>query len=178
MPTETMTRVPRTSKAGFTILQVALILVSLTTLACLAIPFWFGREEVTLDNAAVLLAEDLREVQNRAAFQRSPLRVVFHPDGGGYEVRDSAGRLAVAAIGGRPFLREYDRDAVFRGVRVDRIRTRTENEMLYGPRGLLLEGAEIRLAFEGETRTLSVEAGTGRIEVEGLERREWIDDGR
>lgn len=173
-----MPRPRRSSKSGFTILQVALLLVSLTTLACLAIPLWFAREEVTLDNAAVLLAQDLREVQNRAAFQRRPLRIAFHADGGGYEVLDASGRIIVAAIGDRPFRREYDRDAVFRGVRIEELQSRTENQMLYGPRGLLLEAAMIRIGFEGDERKLLVEAGSGRIEIEGLERREWIDDGR
>ena len=43
-------------------------LQNVTSAAGLAIPAYFGRSEVTLENAAILLAKDLRAAQNRSAF--------------------------------------------------------------------------------------------------------------
>lgn len=164
-------------RAGFTILQVAIFLISLTILACLAVPGWFSRDDVMLDNAAVLLAEDLREVQNRAAFQRRPLRFIFLDDGSGYEVRDAADRLEPAVIGDRPFQRIYDRDAIFRGIRISNLVASDGRELLYGPRGIPLGAASIELSYDGDTRVLQVSSDNGLIEIVGLERRTWADDG-
>jgi len=160
-----------------TLLQLALALLTLTVLASLGIPHWFARDEVTLDNAAVLLARDLREVQNRAAFQHRPLTIVLLPDGEGYEVVDDRGQPVRAIIGSGPFRRWYEHDAVFRGVRLRPPDGGTGPFLTYDARGLPETEASLEVCYRGSHRTLTVAPKTGHIEVRGLRRREWVDGG-
>lgn len=163
-------------RAGFTIVHMALMLAAGAATASVAIPAWFSRVPVTLDNATLLLARDLREVQNRAAFQRRPLQVVFLEDGRGYEVLDGGGRPVRARIGRGRYRRTYDRDAVFRGVTVAGVEARNTDRIVYGPAGALLDTVAVCLAFRGSERTIRLERGSGRISIDGME-REWLDDG-
>ena len=47
--------------------SAARALAGVALVAGLAIPLWFSRHDVTLDNAALLLVRDLRATQSRAA---------------------------------------------------------------------------------------------------------------
>ena len=157
-------------RGGFTIVHLSIILAGLTAIASLAIPKWFGRDVVTLDSAAILLARDLYEVQNRAAFQRSALNVVFFADGSGYEVQDADGRPVRATIGNGPFRRIYSRDGVFRGVRIAEPPKVDDATLRFGRRGFLMDGGRIVLTFGGHSRTVRMDERTGRIDVVGLKR--------
>lgn len=153
---------------GYSLIHLVLILVALSGIATLAIPGWFERGEVTLDNAAKLLASDLRDAQNRAAFEHRPLRVTFWEGGDGYEVTDLLGGAISAPVGSGPFERHYSRDGVFRGVTCETVRLGPERSLEYGPRGLTLHSGEIVLAFRGKTRTVRVTGPSGHIEIDGL----------
>lgn len=153
---------------GYSLIHLVLILVALSGSASLLVPGWFERHGVTLDNAATLLASDLRDTQNRAAFEHRPLRVTFREDGDGYAVTDSFGGPISAPVGGGPFGRQYSRDGVFRGVTCESVRLGPDRSLEYGPRGLVVHGGEIVLAFRGETRTVRVTSPSGHIEIDGL----------
>lgn len=153
---------------GYSLVHLVLILVALSGTACLLVPGWFERQGVTLDNAATLLASDLRDAQNRAAFEHRPLRVTFHAGGDGYDVTDSFGGPLSAPVGDGPFERHYSRDGVFRGVTFEAVRLGPDRSLEYGPRGLVVHGGEIVLAFRGETRTVRVTGPSGHIEIDGL----------
>lgn len=147
-----------------------LILFVIALMAAAGVVTWFGRSSVTLDNAARLLAEDLRTVQNRAAFRGAPFEVHFRPDG--YQVRDSEGQPAKAPIGKGAYVRTYSENAIFRGVVVERSEF-PNSTLVYDHRGFA-HGGTIVLGFEGESVTLRIEDQTGRIAVEGLA-EEWED---
>ena len=68
----------KSPKKGFTILELMIWLVLVSIVASFAIPAFFDRAEVTLDNACTLLLEDLRGTQNRAAYNRAVYLVAFH----------------------------------------------------------------------------------------------------
>ncbi len=153
---------------GYSLIHLILIMVALSGTASLLVPGWFEREGITLDNAATLLASDLRDAQNRAAFEHRPLRVTFREDGDGYEVTDSFGSPISPPVGDRPFERRYSRDGVFRGVSCAAVRLGPGRSLEYGPRGLTVRGGEVVLAFRGETRTVRVTGPSGHIEIDGL----------
>lgn len=163
---------------GINLLEVFLGLVLLGIGASLAIPAWFGRSEVTLDNAARLLATDLRKAQNRAAFRRLGTQVEFAESGVAYRVMDETGLPAPAPIGDGPFERVYERDAVFRGVRVAEVDFDGGRVLRYDRRGAAQSGGRIVLEFGDSDRqvTLSVRKGAGWIQVDGLS-EPWVDLG-
>ena len=64
---------------GFTVLALLVVLVSLSLVAATSVRWYFSRDEVTLENAAVLLARDLRAAQHRSIFLGRPGRLRRRP---------------------------------------------------------------------------------------------------
>ena len=173
-----MARLARgTARAGFTIVELTIVLLAIALVASLAIPAWFERGEVTLDNATRLLAQDLREAQNRAAFHRQAYRVEFSPDGDGYRVVDETGRTITAPIGNGPFERRYARDATFRGVVIERVEFGEDRILEFDQRGFAEEGGAALLRFQNDARVVRVSPYSGLIEIQGMA-DPWLDDGR
>jgi Tfp pilus assembly protein FimT len=145
---------------GFTILELALTLVAVTIVAALAIHAWFGRTDVTLRNAADLLAEDLRRMQMHAALERTPVEVHFHADGGGYHAQ----LLPSGRIEGT---RRYPMDAVFEDVRVASVRVAQGGNLVFGGQGRASSDATITLVQRGVACSVVVDASAMHVAVEG-----------
>ncbi len=54
-----------------------IVLAAMAVVAGLAIPAYFGKHGITLDNGARLLARDLRVAQNMASFEGQPCTFVL-----------------------------------------------------------------------------------------------------
>lgn len=146
---------------AFTIVELAIVLGVLGLVTTLSIRAFFSRSEVTLQNAAELLASDLRDAQVLAAIRRAPHEVVFHPDGGGYHVR------AVGSTGEPHNVRRYPRDAVFEDVELARIHVEGGGRLSFDALGRPSSDAVITVAQRGEARSVFVHARRARVDVEG-----------
>lgn len=166
-------RSPRPGK-GFTILELLLALGLISVLAAVSISSYFGRSDVTLENAAILLAHELRTVQNRAAFLAEPMTIVFHESG--YRVQGPEGRAIKNPRTELPFERRYSRDGVFRGVKVLETRFGAGNVLEIDADGLPCQGGHVLLGFGSERRTLLLRARERELEVLGSTSG-WTDSG-
>lgn len=162
--------------SGFSLLELVLVLALVAVVAAWAIPAFYARPSVTLDNAALLLARDLRSAQNRAAARRAPVEVRFFEDGDGYEAVDAYGRHLPDPGGGGAFVRRYSRDAVFEGVRLANLDGTLAHPVRYDARGFAEEDARLVVTYGGASRQVSLEGGTGLVEIDGLD-EPWTDDG-
>jgi prepilin-type N-terminal cleavage/methylation domain-containing protein len=153
------------SSRGFTILELlfALILVALTATA--AISAFFSRTEVTLDNAARLLAEDLRSAQSRATVLRCEVVFRFATDGSGYESFDNDRKTRPRVNGVEGAKRDFDRDAVFEGVRISDVRLGGPDHLMFLRDGSVGAGGQVTIAYHGATRTVVIEPGKSWIRV-------------
>jgi prepilin-type N-terminal cleavage/methylation domain-containing protein len=167
----------KSPKKGFTILELMIWLVLVSIVASFAIPAFFDRAEVTLDNACTLLLEDLRGTQNRAAYNRAVYLVAFRPDGDGYAVTDRFGHIIPHPMGGGDYERLYSTDAVFQGVEISHVNFGDDLVIEYDEQGFAVNGGAVELSFRGKKRIILVEPGTGMLEVHGMD-RDWYDDGR
>ncbi len=148
-------------EAGFTIVELAAALVLIMLVTTFAITAWFGRSDVTLQNAAELLIEDLRHVQTRAILEHTPVEVLFDVDGGGYRARELVGpELPDGA-------RRYTRDAVFEDVRIGAVRVQGGGPLAFDALGHPASDASITLTQADGTRTVLVHARSSVIEIEG-----------
>ena len=173
-----MTRTQQTSgRRAFTLLELIVALAMIAVVATLAVPAWFERGEVTLENAARLLADDLRDAQNRAAALGKPTTVSFSVDGTGYQASEAGGEVITHPRTGRPFVRSYPSDGVFEGVEVFEVELGPARGLTYTADGRAGSGGRIVLTFGAETRTLLVDPGTGRLTLVGGSGT-WVDDGR
>lgn len=154
---------------GFTVLELAVALALISLAALLAIPAFYGRPEVTLDRAALLLARDLRLAQNDAVHWRRDVLFEFLPEGSGYAARFVDGEALPNPAGKGPFERLYARDAVFEGVVISRL------ELAAGARSIRFDhlgyahgGGMIELLFLDHTCQVRVEESSGLVTLHGL----------
>ena len=167
-------RAPKGSRA-FTLLELLIALAVIAVVACLAIPAFFERSEITLDNASRLLAEDLRAAQNRAAYYAEEVRMVFRADGDGYAVYGADGEPLTSPSGNGDFVRRYSRDGVFEGVRIQSVDA-PKRTMRYDDRGRPTTGCQVIVSYGSDARRVEVDASSGLISVPGLA-RPWVDTG-
>lgn len=161
------------SSHGFTVLELAVALALITLVAVLAIPAFYGRPEVTLDRAALLLARDLRIAQNEAVRWSGDVHFDFLPDGEGYAPRFADGRPVPNPVGSGPMERIYERDAVFEGVRISRLQLAGHPRSIRFDRlGYAYGGGTIELAFEGQDCRVIVHESSGLVTLEGLSKPE------
>lgn len=149
------------------------VLMILSAVAGIAVPAFFTRPSVTLDNACRLLAKDIRIAQNWAAFQHIPIRVEFREDGDGYRVVDAAGAPLPNPYDDGTFGRKFSHDGVFEGVTVTRV-VIGEGALVFNALGMVEEGGHVVLSFRGDARILSFESGMGNLRVLGG-REPWSD---
>ena len=153
-----------------------LTLALIAAVAAFAIPTYFESGGVTLENAAVLLARDLRAAQNRSAYLAEPSRFVFPEEGEGYYVTDLRDEIVKNPRTNQLFRRRYPEDGVFRGVHVEEVQLGPERSLVYDERGFASEGGFVVLAFRGRTLTIRIDKGSGVITIPSLE-SEWQDHG-
>ncbi len=155
-------------RSAFTLTELVLTLALITVLASIALPTYFGRPEVTLENAAVLMAKDLRQAQNRAAYLGQAVDFVIERDGSGYSISDPI------AADGKHMKRDYSHDAVFEGVRIVNVNLGPSMAFHFSQRGIALGGGSVTLAYAGESRVLRVSSGSGHIQIDGSTSG-WVD---
>jgi type II secretory pathway pseudopilin PulG len=152
---------------GVTVLALLVVLVILSLTAATSVRWYFSRGEVTLENAAVLLARDLRAAQHRSIFLGRAGHLHFLPDGSGYVLLDEHGELAQNPQTGEPFTRVYPDDGVFVGVEVRSVRAGADRTLAIDTHGQFTEDLEAELAFQGDVRAVRVDRATGGIEIVG-----------
>ena len=160
---------------GFTVLALLLVLVILSLVAATGVRWYFSRADVTLENAAVLLARDVRAAQHRSIFLGRPGRLLFLPDGTGYVLLDEKGELAQNPQTNEPFWRVYPDDGVFVGVQVLSARAGSDRAFEIDSHGMAKEELEVELGFQGARRVLRYDPASSRITIEGST-SSWSDD--
>jgi prepilin-type N-terminal cleavage/methylation domain-containing protein len=157
----------RRNDRGFTILELLVALALISLVAGLAVPAFFERDGVTLDNACEILMKDLRLAQNRAAFRRTEIRVEFSHDGDGYRILDPGGQPIQHPYAFGDFGRRFSADAVFEGVRLIDVDCGGDDALVWMPDGTVDGAATIVVAFGNHSRVVHVSEERGEISVVG-----------
>jgi Tfp pilus assembly protein FimT len=163
----------RSVRMGVSLLTILVTLAGVAFVAGLAIPLWFSRHEVTLDNAALLLLRDLRAAQSRAAILGVPLELELEEHG--WRARFHDGSQVLRAGSDEPLVRALNADGVFEGVTLAAIQFGADSAVDFGSIGEWIESGSVELRFRGEVRRLVLTAPRGDIEIEGLSPSRTID---
>lgn len=166
----------RRTRQGFTLSELLLSFVALTLVAVVAITSFFSQTEVTLHNAARLLADDVRTAQNRAMLLQIPVAFRFEDSGDGYAVEDLANGPEHLVDLVPAVQRRYSADGVFEGVRIASVDMGGATQLRFDKLGRAERGAVIVLSYEGETRSVVVEIGRGiALRPDSTRNRGWLD---
>ncbi len=154
----------QTRRAAFSLLELILTLTVLAGLATGLVVFYFQRSDVTLDNAARLLVEDLRTAQGIALNSGTPTSFAF--EGDTYTATDQAGETLMHPRTGVGFVRDYHRDAVFEGVQILSVELDGAAKLQFAPDGTPSTGGTVRLGFAQAQRIVRIEPVNGWISVD------------
>ena len=155
------------ARRGFTILELLLTLIAvrfphrLPHICCPTCRF-----TKAFENAARLLVGDLRLAQARASCMHAPVEVLYHSDGGGYQVQD----LASVNAPGEDAVRRYNRDAIFEDVRVVHTILGPGRTLVFDADGRPASDGSITLTFRGDSRTVLVRAQDAAVFLAGASR--------
>lgn len=166
---------PARSRRGFTLLELMVALVLLSGWAAWVISTHFRAPEVTLENAAVLLAQDIRTAQNRSAYLGEPASLLF--DEVGYRLVDARGRVVRHPRTQLPFVRDWSMDAVFEGVELGLADFQGEPKVEFDRVGAISSGGRVSILYRDDERTLLVDPGSGRLQIPDSS-SEWSDPTR
>lgn len=162
------------SRDGFTLLELLFVLLVMSLAAAFTVKHYFSQADITLENAAILLARDLRAAQHRSLLMNEPSLVLFLADGAGYVVTDKQGNVVENPMTDEPFVRSYPDDGVFDGVRVLAALSGDDRTLEIDRRGMPLESLEVTLGFEGEERRVQLDVTKGAITLVGSSSG-WVD---
>ena len=155
---------------GISLLSLLLTILGIGLTAALVVPRFFAKTNVTLDNAAVVLAKDLRAAQQRSSFVHQASRFEVRSDG--YRVVDATGALVHRYGSDENFERSFGPRSVHAGVAISKIELGADSALDIDAVGLATESGSITLEFQGVERRLSIRPGRGLIDIEGLD-RDW-----
>lgn len=154
-------------RGGFTIIHLLVVLTVLSFLAAFTIRTYFSNAEVTLENAAILLAKDVRAAQHRSIFLNETSLFAFLEDGEGYRVSDGRGNLAINPVTDEPFQRRYPEDGVFHGVRIVAVQAGPDGVLRIDNHGTPQSALRVTLEYHGDHRTVVLDPTRGELSIEG-----------
>jgi hypothetical protein len=162
------------SQRGLTLLELLSLLFVISLCAATTVRWYFSHGDVTLENASILLARDLRAAQHRSIFLGEPSHFVFLGDGAGYTVLDATGAPARNPQTDELFLRVYSDDGVFTGVSIVEADAGGDHTLDIDGRGITLEDLAVTLSYHDERRTLLLDKATSVITIVGSTSG-WVD---
>lgn len=160
------------TRRGFTLLELLAALVLLSVWAAWVISTHFRAPEVTLEKAAILLAQDVRTAQNRSAYLGEPAVMEF--DAEGYRLVDPRGRVVRHPRTQLPFVRVWSYDAVFEGVELRHADFEGAARVEFDRVGTVSTGGHVSITYRDDRRTVLVAPGSGRLQIPDSSSG-WID---
>ncbi len=166
-PPQTLAPHP-SARQGISLLALLGTILAVGLIATITVPHFFAQTGVTLDNASVVLAKDLRAAQQRCAFVGQAARFELARDG--YRVVDPDGQTVQRYGSKELFQRSFGPRTVHEGVEIALIDLGGDGALSIDAVGLAQESGTIVLRFKNRERRLTIRPGRGLIEIEGLAR--------
>ncbi|MFA5362763.1 MAG: hypothetical protein WC335_05895 [Candidatus Omnitrophota bacterium] len=162
-------RSPLSPKAGFSLIEIIMIVLIIGILAGIAIPRFSAFFVMKLEGGRKKVIYDIRYVQQIAAARHTNTRVVFNTVNETYSAQEESPQGSgtwVTVIS--PFTRaalqvNFASDYQYNGIDITSASFGGSGTLQFDWKGIPANGGTVVLTFKDETRTITVEANTGFV---------------
>jgi prepilin-type N-terminal cleavage/methylation domain-containing protein len=170
-----MARIIGRTSAGFTLLELVIVIVIVGILAAVTVPRFKAFNTIKLNSVVKKIVTDIRYAQSMAGSSHDMYGVTFNTTSEQYEVR----RIRDNSYAKDPFSRQdfivnFNTDPLYRGATIDSANFGSTNQVRFGWNATPLNGNNVTLSSEGSvvisyrgaSMTVFVASGTGTVRVQ------------
>lgn len=163
--------------AGFTLIEIVMVIVIAGTLAVLAVPRFESFYVIKLNAAVKKVVSDIRYVQQLAIARHESYKIIFSPGIERYEVRlASDNSLAKDPFSRKDFVSDFTADAYYKGLDISGT-SLLSNTLRFDWRGMPQEGPDggvvdlaaersIGFLYRGSSLSIYITPQTGRVRAQ------------
>jgi len=150
---------------GFTLIELLVVLAILGIVAAIGMPAMPSDTQDRLDNAQLQVQNAADYAQGLARSSRRTHGVAFDVATDRFAVVDGGGDAVVDPLTKGDYVIDFERPDQPRGVTITSAAFGADDDpaLVFDGQGVPLEGGQVVLACRGATRTLLVDAATGRV---------------
>jgi prepilin-type N-terminal cleavage/methylation domain-containing protein len=150
--------------AGFTLVEILVVVVILAIIAALAIPSLNGQSSMEVASAARILAADLEYAQEYAVTSQIPVTVEFNKDANTYRLYNASGNLT-HPITKSAYVVDYSGMRGFGGMDIVSASFGSLASVTYSELGTPTSNGDVTLKAGSKVFKVSVAAATGKVTV-------------
>ncbi len=149
---------------GFTLLELLVVVMILALFASVAGVTASDTSAMRLDGAELQVRDGLELAQAMALANRRMFGVAFEVGGGRFAIVGADGNPIVDPLTQRDYIVDYDRPGPLSGVLIRGVNFgATRNTVVFDAQGVPITGGTVTISHDKLSRTLMLDAGTGRI---------------
>ena len=165
-----MERISRTSRYGFTLIEVLVVVVIIAISGAVVVPLMLRGGQLGLQAAVRTVIADMLYAQNEAVAYQAVRQVVFNPQSNEYRITDGSGTtLGVNWKGGgetgQNYVVELDQDSRFQGVILENVDFGGTTTLAFDDLGSPLSGGALELTTGDFRYRVTVAPFTGQVTV-------------
>lgn len=152
--------------SGFTLLEMMITLAVVGIILAMGVPmFQRSSQEIKLESAAEEIVIAIRYAQALAMKTGVQYKVVFEPIGEKITCKE-IGNIALHPLDKRPYVIDFSIEGPFKGIDVISADFSGTPDVTYNPTGEVVNKGSVKIGYLGMTRTITVTAPMGKVEVQ------------
>ena len=165
-----MERISRTSRCGFTLVEVLVVVVIIAISGAVVVPLMLRGGQLGLQAAVRAVIADMLYAQNDAVAYQTVRQVVFESQGNRYRITDGAGTTVGVnwkggAETGQNYVVELDQNMRFQGVVLENIDFGGTTTLAFDELGSPVSGGTLELTTGDFRYRVTVAPFTGQVTV-------------